>query len=148
MFSISTFFFSNVAPCCLSVMFLNLLSLLHFTSPFLSFTNRFPCLPFSPSPPPSHILCPFHTFVLHLPLAAVAGGGTTARRATATGGTNTRRARGARRAKRPAGRSVQTKRTRRPWSSDHHLLFFLSLSICPSVSPTKTRKKEKGEDEH
>lgn len=52
--------------------------------------------------------------------AAVAGGGTTARRATATGGINTRRAKGARRAKMLVRRSVQTRRTRRPWSSDHH----------------------------
>lgn len=57
--------------------------------------------------------------------AAVAEGGMTVRRATATGGTNTRRARGARRAKRPVRKSVQTKRTRRPWSSDLSL-----LSIC------------------
>lgn len=76
------------------------------------------------------------------PLAAVAGGGMTARRATATGGTNTRRARGARRAKRPVRISEQTKRTRRAWSSDHRLL--LVLLLCPS--PT-TNKKQKGEDE-
>lgn len=84
------------------------------------------------------------------PLAAVAGGGTTARRATATGGTNTRRAKGARRVKRSARRSAQTKRTRRLWSSDCHLLVFLSclspvLSAPPprSPSPTKMRKKER-----
>lgn len=63
---------------------------------------------------------------------AVAGGGTTARRATATGGTNTRRAREARRAKRPARKSVQTRRTRKPWISDQLLLFLLFSSVCPT----------------
>lgn len=76
---------------------------------------------------------PFTLFILLLPLAAAAGGGTTVRRATATGGTNIRRARGARRAKRPARISAQTKRTRRPWSSDHLVVFFpLSLSVILS----------------
>lgn len=67
------------------------------------------------------------------PVAAVAGGDTTARTATVTGGTNTRKARGARRAKRPVMRSLPTKRTRRPWSRDQHFLFFLSLSFCLSL---------------
>lgn len=41
-------------------------------------------------------------------------------------------------------RSAQTKRTRRPWSSDQHLLIFLYLSVCPSVFPTtKMRKKQR-----
>lgn len=51
----------------------------------------------------------------------------TARRATATEDTNTRRARGARKAKRPLKTTMQTRRTRMPWSSDHH------LSVCLSV---------------
>lgn len=56
------------------------------------------------------------------PLAvAVAEGDTTARRVTAIGGTNTRRARGPRRAKKPARIWVQTRRTRRQWSSVHLL---------------------------
>lgn len=68
----------------------------------------------------------------------------TAKRATATGGTNTRKARGARKAKRPVRISEQTKRTRRAWSSDHRLL--LVLFLCPSPT-TNIRKKQKGEDE-
>lgn len=105
-----------------------------------------PCQP--PTAP-----CPFHTFVLLLQLAAVAGGGTKARRATATGGTNTRRARGARRAKRPARRSAQTKRTRRPWSSNRHPLppppvcVVLSLSVsgsCLSLRVCHTHDDEEG----
>lgn len=79
----------------------------------------------------------------------------TARRATATGGTNTRRARGARRAKRPARTSAQTKRTRRPWSSDRHLLFHppplppvrLSVSSQPLRVSSHRDKDTKGEDE-
>lgn len=50
------------------------------------------------------------------PAAAAAAGGTTAKKGTATGGTNTRRARGARRARRPARTPAETRRTRRPWS--------------------------------
>lgn len=134
---------------------------LHLTSHCLSFTHWLSCLSlplsclltlfpsfpalYSPSdlsPPPLNLPCPFRTSILLLRLAAVAGGGMTARRATATGGTNTRRARGARRAKRPVRISEQTKRTRRAWSSDHRLL--LVLLLCPS--PT-TNKKQKGEDE-
>lgn len=100
---------------------------------------------FSP-PRPSHLLTPAlyfssdHFFLscpLHLSLAAVAGGGTTARRGTATDGTNTRRARGARRAKRPARRSAQTKRIRKPWSSDDHFPSFI-----PSFVSMLTRKGE------
>lgn len=80
----------------------------------------------------------------------------TARRATATGDTNTRRARGARRAKRPARTSAQTKRTRRPWSSDRPLLFFpplssplvrLSVSSRPLRVSRRHDKDTKGEDE-
>lgn len=104
--------------------------------------------------PPPNLLCPLHTFVLLHPLAAAAGGDMTARRATATGGTNTRRARGARRAKRPARTSAQTKRTRRPWSSDHHLLpppppssplVRLSVSTRPLRVSSHHDKDTKGE---
>lgn len=63
----------------------------------------------------SSAFCLLHSSFL-LSLAAAVEGGTTARRATATGGTNTRRVRGARRAKRLAMISVPTRRTRRPWS--------------------------------
>lgn len=147
----------------LSAMFLNLLSLLHFTSPFLSFTHWSSCLSLPPSPsllspyclpslpftlPLIRPPCPFHTFVLLFLLAAVAEGGTKARRATATGGTNTRRARGARRAKRPARRSAQTKKIRRPWSSDHHLLFSLPLVRLSLRVSHQEEKEGKGEDEH
>lgn len=59
------------------------------------------------------------------------------RRGTATDGTNTRRARGARRAKRPARRSAQTKRIRKPWSSDDHFPSFI-----PSFVSMLTRKGE------
>lgn len=92
---------------------------------------------------PSPYTCPSLPIIfslscpLHLSLAAVAGGGTTARRGTATDGTNTRRARGARRAKRPARRSAQTKRIRKPWSSDDHFPSFI-----PSFVSMLTRKGE------
>lgn len=46
----------------------------------------------------------------------------------------------------PARISVQTKRTKKPWS-DLTLLSFLCLPVCPCVSPTKMRKKENGADE-
>lgn len=83
--------------------------------------------PLSPSPSShavlllsrcSHFLCHLHTLVVLLPSAAAAVGGMTAKRATATGGTSTKRARGARRGRRPARKSAPTRRTRRPWSRD------------------------------
>lgn len=88
-----------------------------FVSPFLKTLPPLPPVPF-----------PFSSFSCLL--AAAAGGDMTARRATATGGTNTRRARGARKAKRPARTTMQTKKTRMPWSSDHHLC----LSFGPSLA--------------
>lgn len=77
----------------------------------------------SPPLPP----VPFPISSVSCPLAAAAGGDMTARRATATGGTNTRRARGARKAKRPVRTTMQTKRTRMPWRRDH-----CHLSVCLS----------------
>lgn len=71
---------------------------------------------------------------------AVAGGGTTVRRATATGGTNIRKAREARRAKRPVRKSVPTRRTRKPWISDDLLLFLLLASVCPTKMKKKSEK--------
>lgn len=126
---------------------LSLPSLLYFSSSHLSsvlISTFFVRVSFSP-PLPSHLLTPallFRSFFslscsLHLSLAAVAGGGTTVRRGTATDGTNTRRARGARRAKRPARRSAQTKRIRKPWSSDDHFPSFI-----PSFVSMLTRKGE------
>lgn len=80
----------------------------------------------------SHFLRHLHTSVVLLPLAAAAVGGMTARRATATGGTNTKRARGARRGRRPARTSAPTRRTRRPWSRDERPPSALSFR-CPFV---------------
>lgn len=123
------------------------LSLLYFSSSHLSSvlisTFFCPCLFFTSSSFPSPYTCPSLPIIfslscsLHLSLAAVAGGGTTVRRGTATDGTNTRRARGARRAKRPARRSAQTKRIRKPWSSDDHFPSFI-----PSFVSMLTRKGE------
>lgn len=95
--------------------------------------SRRPLFHLSTNPPPPHPHCPLCVFSLRLrPLAAAAGGGMTARRATATGGTNTRRARGARRARRPARTLAATKRTRKPWSRRPHLhpLHPLLLFFC------------------
>lgn len=85
--------------------------------PFLKTLSSPPRLPPVPFPIPS-VSCP---------LAAAAGGDMTARRATATGGTNTRRARGARKAKRPVRTTMQTRRTRMPWHRDQR-----HLSVCLS----------------
>lgn len=83
---------------------------------------------FSKNSPPPHLPpVPFPILSASCPLAAAAGGDMTARRATATGGTNTRRARGARKAKRPVRTTMQTKRTRMPWHRDHR-----HLSVCLS----------------
>lgn len=65
----------------------------------------------------------------------------TARKATVTGGTNTRRARGARRARRPVRRSAQTKRTRMPWSSDHRLPSVLFLFVSTGRSERKNKQE-------
>lgn len=83
------------------------------------------------------------------PHAAAAGGGTTARKATATEGTNTRRARGARRAKRPARISAQTKKTRRPWSSDLPppvFSLFVCLSPLLSFHPLSHQDEKEGRE--
>lgn len=71
------------------------------------------------------------------PAVAVAGGGMTVRRAMATEGTNTRRARGAKRARKPARRLMQTKRTRRLWSNHLGFLFYFLSFYIPDKNEQK-----------
>lgn len=110
---------TSIYPFSSLFIFLSFLICLRPLYPFAFSKNSPPPLPLPPVPfPISSVSCP---------LAAAAGGDMTARRATATGGTNTRRARGARKAKRPARTTMQTKRTRMPWHRDHR-----HLSVCLS----------------